>query len=77
MKRTVRLTSPTSSLKIEDARLDGVEILTPKETANILRVSGRTITRLCAAGKIPFKKIGGQTRFVKSEIVRWLKGEFE
>ena len=43
-------------------------LLTPLEVCQILRVSRRTLTRLTAAGLLPFVRIGGSVRFVPSSI---------
>ncbi len=43
-------------------------LLKPLEVCQILRVSRRTLTRLTAAGILPFVRIGGSVRFVTSSI---------
>jgi len=44
------------------------KLLTAKETAEILRISVRTLYRWIDAGKVPAKKIGEQYRFVEAQI---------
>lgn len=53
--------------------MENDEILTAKEAAEYLKISLQTIYQLKAAGKVPFKKIGGSLRFLKSELYNWLK----
>ena len=43
-------------------------LLKPSDVCQILRVSRRTLTRLTAAGTLPFVRIGGSVRFVPSSI---------
>ena len=43
-------------------------LLKPSEVCQILRVSRRTLTRLTAAGILPFVRIGGSVRFRPSSI---------
>jgi len=43
-------------------------LLTPSEVCQILRISRRTLTRLTAAGVLPFVRIGGSVRFVPASI---------
>jgi excisionase family DNA binding protein len=49
------------------------EVLTPKEAADFLKISLPTLYQLKARNKIPFGKVGGQLRFIKSELVEWVK----
>lgn len=49
------------------------EILTTREAAEFLKLSVATIYTLQREKKIPCKKIGGQIRFVKSELIDWMK----
>lgn len=46
---------------------------TVDEAAQFLRLSVPTLHRLKAAGKIPYKKVGARTVYVKTELVKWLK----
>ena len=49
------------------------EIVTPKELADYLRATGRSIDRLAGAKKIP-KFTGGETwRFSRTDIDEWIK----
>ncbi len=46
---------------------------TVKEVAVYLGVSEPTIYRLSQKGKIPGQRVGGQWRYLKEEIDRWMK----
>ncbi len=48
-------------------------LLKPSEVCQILRISRRTLTRLTAAGVVPFVRIGGSVRFVPSSITEILR----
>ena len=52
---------------------NGGEILTIKEVADYLKVTGRTIYRLAAAKQIPAFKVGGSWRFSRVDIDSWIK----
>ena len=49
------------------------EILTIDEVADYLKLKLKTAYALVARGAIPGFKVGGQWRFRKSEIDRWIK----
>ena len=53
--------------------LGGEDILTAREVAVYLKVNRRTVYRLLKARKIPAFRIGGQWRFKRSELDRWLE----
>lgn len=46
------------------------DILTVKEAAQFLKVSVPTIYQLKAKKQIPFKKIGGNLRFSKADLLK-------
>jgi excisionase family DNA binding protein len=50
----------------------GREILTIKEVCGLLRVHQTTLYKLLKTGGIPSFKIGGDWRFRKDEIERWM-----
>lgn len=68
-------TNDSGSLKIEETMESNNFVLTPKEVAHFTKFSEKKIYRLCKEGMIPHKKIGGQYRFIKTDIEGWLKGE--
>ena len=47
---------------------DKGELLREREVAQMLRVTGRTISEWRAQGKIPYFKIGGAVRFRRASI---------
>jgi len=48
-------------------------ILTVRETAAYLRMNRMTIYRLAQAGKIPAFKVGGNWRFDREVLNRWIE----
>jgi excisionase family DNA binding protein len=51
-----------------------LEIMTPDEVAELLRVSRRTINNLVATEAIPFVRIGRRVvRFKRHAITKWLR----
>lgn len=50
-------------------------VMTVPEVAKFLKYSTKKIYRLCRSGEIPFKRNGGNYRFWRPEIEKWLKGE--
>ena len=49
-----------------------VAFLTTEDVLGYLRVTPRTIYRLIRSGALPAVRIGGQWRFRRSDINRWL-----
>lgn len=47
--------------------------LNVKETAEILRVSTKTVYKLIAEGKLPAVKVGRENRIAKSELIKYLR----
>ncbi len=74
--KKLALVTEKSSLKTEETAKSNLNLLTPIEIAKILKFSTKKVYRLISNSEIPFRKIGGQYRFVKIDIERWLKGEF-
>ena len=73
--KKLALVTEKSSLKTEETAETNLNLLTPVELAKILKFSTKKVYRLISNCEIPFRKIGGQYRFVKIDIERWLKGE--
>ena len=48
-----------------------MEILTPKEASELLKVSEYTILDYARKGKIPARKIANRWRFSKDELIDW------
>jgi len=51
---------------------DGPEILTPKEVCEMLRIHRVTLYKLIRQGRIPSFRIGGDWRFNRDAILRWM-----
>jgi len=49
-----------------------METFTVEELAKYLKLHEYTIRRLARAGKVPSFKAGGQWRFDKAEIQKWI-----
>ncbi len=50
------------------------EVLNSEEAARFLRMHVKTALRLARQGKIPACKVGGEWRFLRSELTEWLRG---
>ena len=48
------------------------ELLTTKEASKYLKISPRTLYRHIRKHQIPAFKLGGEWRFIKSELDKWL-----
>lgn len=53
------------------------DLLTLKETAQYLGLSEKTIRNMVKGRSIPFCRIGGQYRFISSELEKWLASKME
>jgi excisionase family DNA binding protein len=53
--------------------LEQDEVLNYAEAAELLKVSERTLIRLVVAGKVPHSRVGVQVRFLRSELLDWLR----
>src|SRR5688572_29157144 len=51
------------------------EVLTLAQLADLLQVEEDDARELAAGGEIPGRTIGGEWRFVRSAVLRWLAGE--
>jgi excisionase family DNA binding protein len=51
---------------------DDQEILTVKETCDLLRAHPNTLYKMARQGKIPSFRIGTEWRFRKDAILRWM-----
>lgn len=47
-------------------------LLVPSEAAAFLSISGRTLTRLTAAGALPHVRIGGQRRYELEALLAYI-----
>ena len=51
------------------------EVLTVRETAQLLRLNPATVRRLLREGRLPHALVGGQYRLNKARLLAWLGGE--
>lgn len=52
-----------------------IQTYTVEEIAKALKLHPYTVRRLCREGKIPAFKFGGQWRFRKEDIEKYLRGK--
>ncbi len=50
------------------------EVLTTEEVCKLLKISRQTIYKLVEQGKLPGTKVGQSYKFLKSELIEFLKG---
>jgi len=65
--------STTNSAKTMPSRSADNAIMTIGEVADYLKVTERTIYRLAGAKQIPAFKVGGNWRFSRVDIDRWIQ----
>ena len=53
-------------------KLEGKEILTIEEAAELLKIGKRSIYKLAMAKKIPAKKVLNKWRFVRNDLIKWV-----
>lgn len=51
------------------------EVLTAEEVAELLQVDASTVLELSAAGELPGRKLGGEWRFARAAVLKWLAAE--
>jgi excisionase family DNA binding protein len=51
-----------------------LRLLTLKETADVLQLSGRTVHRLIKRKELPAFRVGGQWRVNESHLSKWMQG---
>lgn len=49
------------------------DVLTVRDVCALLKMHHKTVQRHAKEGTIPAKRIGGEWRFVRSEIEAWLR----
>ena len=50
-------------------------LMTPRETAEYLRLNCMTVYKLARVGKIPATKVGGSWRVKREILDQWLSGQ--
>lgn len=58
---------------LPDSSNPALELLTVPEVAKLLKISTVSVRRLQQGRWIPFYKVGGSVRFVKSDIATYLE----
>lgn len=53
------------------------EVLTTEEAAALLRVSTKTVLQLVRSGSMPGEKVGRAWRFLKSDVLTYVRGTGE
>jgi excisionase family DNA binding protein len=53
---------------------EDTEVLTTEEAADLLRVSTKTILALARQGDLPGEKVGRAWRFLRGELLEYLRG---
>jgi excisionase family DNA binding protein len=48
------------------------DVLTAAEAAEMLQAEEKTVLELAEAGELPGRKVGGQWRFARAALLRWL-----
>jgi len=58
---------------VSESALTEDDLLTQAELQHLLKASRTTIWRLRKRAGLPHSKVGGQYRYRRSDIMRWLK----
>jgi excisionase family DNA binding protein len=58
-------------------RDEPIRLLTLKETAELLQLSGRTVRKMVQRKELPAFKVGGQWRINESRLSKWMQGLHE
>jgi excisionase family DNA binding protein len=48
------------------------DVLTAAEAADLLQADEKAVLELAEAGELPGRKVGGQWRFARAAVLRWL-----
>ncbi len=56
---------------------DQLRLLTLRETAELLKLSRRTVMRMVMRKELPAFKVGGQWRVNESRLTKWMQGLHE
>jgi excisionase family DNA binding protein len=54
-----------------------LRLLTLKETADVLQLSGRTVREMVRRKELPAFKVGGQWRVNERQLTKWMQGLHE
>ena len=64
---------PKSDLRLNLSNIDRKTLLCPMEVAYILRVSRRTVERLCHDGKLLYMKVNRAVRVTVAELLHFIE----
>ena len=53
---------------------EDTEVLTSEEAADLLRVSTKTVLALARRGELPGEKVGRAWRFVRADLLNYVRG---
>jgi excisionase family DNA binding protein len=56
---------------------EALDVLTLAEAAELLRIDEQTVAKAADRGELPGRKLGGEWRFARSAVLRWLAGAGE
>jgi excisionase family DNA binding protein len=56
---------------------EALDVLTLAEAAELLRIDEQTVAKAAERGELPGRKLGGEWRFARSAVLRWLAGAGE
>jgi excisionase family DNA binding protein len=56
---------------------DALDVLTLADAAELLRIDEQTVAKAAERGELPGRKLGGEWRFARSAVLRWLAGAGE
>ena len=51
------------------------EVLTLEEAAELLRIDPEVVETMADAGDLPGRRLGGEWRFARAGVLRWLAGD--
>lgn len=56
---------------------DALEVLTIRDVAEVLKVGTKTVYTMAQSGELPAFKVGGQWRFLRADIDRWIQARVD
>jgi excisionase family DNA binding protein len=56
---------------------EALDVLTLADAAELLRIDEQTVAKAAERGDLPGRKLGGEWRFARSAVLRWLAGSDE
>ena len=73
--RTSRARAPAAASAANESSttLDDTDLLTVPEVATLLRLTDKGIYAMVSARRIPFVKVSNRVRFLRADVVQWLR----